>query len=264
MDTRPIGVLDSGVGGLTVWKEIVKQLPQESTIYIGDSKNVPYGVKPADEIFRLASFMLRFLEEQHVKLIVVACNTITVSSLEKLREMFTDLPIIGTVPVIKTAARVTKNKKIGILSTTQTAKSDYQKHLIDTFAKDLEVLNIGTDKLVPLVEKGLMEGEEVDLVLSEEMMPFKTANVDVIALGCTHFPFLKNSMQAVVGGKVTLLDSAPAVARQVSKILENNDAFAQLEEPKHSLFTTSNEDLLRLIAGKAGIYVDDIRHIILE
>lgn len=264
MDDRKIGILDSGVGGLTIWKELVKELPQESTIYIGDSKNTPYGARPEDEIFRLASRMMTFLLEQQVKLIVVACNTITVSGIEKLRMLFADVPLIGTVPVIKTAARVTKKGKIGILSTMQTAESEYQKHLIELFAHDVEVVNRGTNTIVPLIEKGIMEGEQLHAILQKEMVPFQEAEVDVIALGCTHFPLVKAPMQQIMGEGVALLDSGPAVARQVRRILENNQAFTSSETVSHMLYTTGSEDTMRMIAAKTGIVVDDIRFTTLD
>src|SRR5262245_22974677 len=126
MNNHPIGVLDSGLGGLTVLSSIVKELPNEQFIYIGDSKNTPYGKKTEEEIYHLSKRLIEFLLQKKVKLIVVACNTITVSCLERLRTDYPDMPIVGTVPVIKTAAAVSKNKCIGILSTTRTAQSDYQ------------------------------------------------------------------------------------------------------------------------------------------
>lgn len=232
---KPIGILDSGVGGLTIWREIVRELPKESTVYIADSKNIPYGAKSSKEINRLARKLVQFLLKKDVKLIVVACNTITVTCLDRLRAEFPQIPIVGTVPVVKTAAEKTKKGKIGILSTVRTAKSRYQKNLIKKFAGDLEVLNLGTDKLVPLIEKG----ESVDQVLENELSPFIN-QVDVLALGCTHFPLIKDKIQKILGPKVLVLDSGPAIARQVRRVLSNNNILSSSKADRF-FFTTGDD-----------------------
>src|SRR5579859_4755595 len=145
MSNYPIGVLDSGVGGLTVLNAIVQELPHESVVYIGDSRNTPYGAKTAEEIYHLSRKLIEFLREKKVKVIVIGCNTITVSCLDRLRSDYPVMPIVGTVPVIKTAAAVSTKKRIGILSTTRTAQSDYQKHLIEEFANRSEERRVGKE-----------------------------------------------------------------------------------------------------------------------
>lgn len=216
----PIGILDSGVGGLTIWKDIVTRLPQESTLYLGDSKNCPYGTKTEEEIWRLTQKLVEKLLEQHVSLIVIACNTISVTALEKLRELHPAIPFIGTVPAIKAAVAESRTKRIGVLSTPRTAESAYQKKLLQEFAADCEVLNRGTDKLVPLVEAGELKGAHVTKILREVLQPFIDARVDTLVLGCTHFPFLKSEMQKILGEEVVILDSGASIARQVGRILE--------------------------------------------
>jgi glutamate racemase len=129
MNDRPIGILDSGIGGLTIAKEIITQLPQESIVYIGDSKNAPYGPQTSEQIYKHAKKLMKFLIDRDVKIVVIACNTITVNCIKKLREDYSTMPIIGTVPVVKTAAEVSRNKRIGILSTSQTAKRNMPKIL---------------------------------------------------------------------------------------------------------------------------------------
>ena len=240
MNNQSIGILDSGVGGLSIWKEIVAQLPNESTIYIGDSKNCPYGVRSGQEIYILASKMVKFLLSKKVKLIVIACNTITVTCLEKLRLDFSTIPIIGIVPVVKTAAEKTKNKKIGVLSTIQTSNSKHQKDLIEKFAKNLRVTNIGTDKLVPFVERGEVDSEKLKDTLKKELESFTKAEIDVLALGCSHFPFLKNSIQKILGKNVLVLNSGAAIARQVVRVLGQNNALAQSQKPFYYFYTTGN------------------------
>lgn len=250
MNNQPIGILDSGVGGLTVWKEILKALPHESTIYIGDSLNAPYGARKKEEILHLASKMIDFLLTKQVKLIVVACNTITVSGIDVLRKKYPKVPIIGAVPVIKTAVKISKTGKIGVLSTVKTAESEYQKSLIAEFAKGCDVLNLGTNRLVPLIEKGEIEGEELQKILEKELEPFKKAKVDVLALGCTHFPFLTESITKILGKEITLLDSGSAIARQVGRVLEHNNTLATQNNLRHIMYTTGDKKIMTILSEK--------------
>lgn len=257
MSSQPIGVLDSGVGGLSIWKEIVKQLPNESTVYIADSKNCPYGVKSSKEIYRLARDLVQFLIGKDVKLIVLACNTITVSCLDKLRQEFPQIPIVGTVPVIKTAAELSKNKKIGILSTSQTAKSIYQKELINRFAKECEVINLDADELVPIIEEGEVDNKMIQIILTKRLQPLAEANVDTLALGCSHFPFIKEQIQQVLGSSVAILDSGAAIARQVRRVLGHRQQLSGVKKPTHQFFTTGDRASLQraldsLIGYNAG------------
>lgn len=248
MNNAPIGILDSGVGGLTVWREIVKKLPFESTFYIGDSANSLYGSKSRDQIFELASKMINFLVQKDVKLIVIACNTITVTCLDQLRLEFPHMPLIGTVPVVKTASEKTKNGKIGILSTTATAQSQYQKDLMKRFASGCEVLNIGTDELVPIIEqRAKIKNQKVRNVLERVLEPFMKAEIDVLALGCTHFPFLRPYMQEILGKGVLILDSGAAIARQVERVLENSHALHYQTTPEHAFFTSGDKGRLYTI-----------------
>lgn len=240
MNDQPIGILDSGVGGLSIWREIVRELPNESTIYLADSANCPYGEKSEQEVYRLTKKIMDFLVQKNVKLIVIACNTATVSCLDKLRQDFKNLPIVGTVPVVKTAAEKSKTKKIGILSTILTSQSEYHKNLIKTFANDCEVVNIGTDNLVPLIEKGDIDSLNVKKTLQEDLRPFKESRIDALALGCSHFPFLKKEIQKILGPDVQVLDSGGAIARQVKRVLTNNNALSLQEKPAYRLYTTGD------------------------
>lgn len=249
MNKNPIGILDSGVGGLSIWREIVAKLPHESTIYIADSANCPYGSKSSEEIYRLSKRLVEFLISKNCKLIVVACNTITVSCLERLRLDFPEIPIVGTVPVVKTAVRITKNKKIGILSTSATAKSSYQKNLIAQFANDCEIFNFGTDALVPYVERGDLNSRLLTQMLQAELKPFVDAGIDTLALGCSHFPFLKSAMQDILRPQVQILDSGEAIARQVVRVLTANKALSQ-NRSTHQFFTTGNNKEFESVAKK--------------
>ncbi|HSX08720.1 MAG TPA: glutamate racemase [Candidatus Saccharimonadales bacterium] len=243
MNNNPIGILDSGVGGLTVLKAIAKELPDESFVYIGDSANTPYGSKSKEEICARTSKLVDFLISKQVKLIVVACNSSTVSCLEELRKEYPDMPFIGTVPVIKTAAAVSKNRRIGVLSTTTTAKSDYQKRLIEEFASDCTVFSHGSDDLVPLIERGKERSEEMTHVLTKVLKPFQEEGIDALVLGCTHFPFVEDQMQDIMGKDVQLLDSGGAIARQVRRVLEQNNSLAGEHPQTISIFTTGSIDI---------------------
>lgn len=250
MDNRPIGILDSGIGGLSIWKEIVRELPQESTIYIADSINCPYGNRGASQIYKLAKRLVQFLIGQNAKLVVVACNTVTVSCLGRLRTDFPEVPIVGTVPVVKKAAEQTKNRIIGVLSTRATAKSAYQKDLIEKFANGCRVVNVGTDELVALVETGKTNGFASDKILRRELTPFITERIDTLALGCSHFPFLREAMANILGPNVSILDSGGAIARQVGRVLTNNSMLASNPKLPHHFYTTDDVNQLRSIIKK--------------
>lgn len=234
----PIGILDSGVGGLTVCAAIVERLPEVSTIYLGDSKNCPYGTKTEEEIWELTKKLVEYLVSRNVGMIVVACNTISVTALERLRVTYPNIQFIGTVPAVKTAVAESVRKRIGILSTPRTAGSVYQRKLIEEFATDCFVLNLGSDKLTPLVEAGELDGERVMQVLQTTLQPFIEAEVDVLVLGCTHFPFLKAPMQRILGNGVRILDSGAAIAKQVERVLQAGPT--QEEKTEHEFLTSGN------------------------
>lgn len=250
MNNHPIGILDSGLGGLTIVSEIEIELPKEAYIYIGDSANTPYGAKTEEEIYVLSKQLIKFLIKRKVKLIVIACNTITVSCLEKLRNEYSTIPIVGTVPVIKTAAEISKNKKIGILSTTRTAQSRYQKNLIATFANGCTVINIGTDNLVPLIEAGKIDDPGITAILEEVLLPFKNEGIDTLALGCTHFPYLKSQIEQILPG-VKLLESGGAIARQVRRVLQKNGMLSlSRAEGDIAIYTTGNISIAKKLAQR--------------
>lgn len=248
INNLPIGVIDSGIGGLSIWKVITEQLPNESIIYLADQAHIPYGVKSEQEIYKLSKKLISYLALQKVKLIVIACNTITVSCLEKLRLVLPQIPVVGTVPVIKTAALVSRNKQIGVLATPRTVNSSYQKELIEKFAGDCIVTSVGSAKLVEIVEKGRIMGEEARTILQEVLKPFQNAKVDTLALACTHFPFLKQEIQAILGKEVAILDSSDAVTRQVQRILTTNDTLSTINSADYRFLTTGNKEPFKKVA----------------
>lgn len=234
---NPIGIIDSGVGGLSIASKLIEKLPDESFIYLADSKNCPYGNKSAKQIFELTQRMVDFLIEKEIKLLIVACNTITVTSIEKLRKKYPKLPIIGIVPVIKTATEKTGSGKIGIFSTIATAKSRYQKDLINKFAKDFQVVNIGSKTLVRLIEK--LDFEAINQVLEKELKIFKLSKIDVLALGCSHFPLIQDQIQQFLPG-VLILDSSDAVIRQTERILKVNKILSKSQKQSYTFYTTGD------------------------
>lgn len=214
----PIGVFDSGVGGLTILSALQRELPHETYIYIGDNAHVPYGTRSDEEIIDLSINACRFLIEQGVKLIVVACNTASQAALSVLRATFA-VPFVGVVPAVKPAARITHNGRIGVAATNNSAKAAYLRQLIDDFAGGIEVYAVGCPELVTLVEHGELEGPLVDETLQQALQPLLAHNVDVIVLGCTHFPALRPAIERLVGKRVQVIDSSAAIARRTHAIL---------------------------------------------
>jgi glutamate racemase len=255
MNDKPIGILDSGIGGMTVAKEVITLLPNESLIYIGDSRNTPYGALSAEVIHTYARKMVMSLLQKDVKLIVIACNTITVHCIDDLRREFPQVPIIGTVPVVKSAAERSKSKRIGILSTSQTARSAYQKDLIDTYADGCTVFTHGTDDLVPLIENMVLDGEEMEKVLTHVLEKFKKERVDTLALGCTHFPLVRSSMQRILGKDILLLDSGEAIARHVKRILSKNNNLSTTNKGTYTFYTTGIVQTMQFIGESLELQI---------
>jgi len=221
MDNRPIGIFDSGVGGLSILQEVQKLLPLENFIFVADQTNVPYGGKTRKQLQSYADKIMAFLIQQNVKAVIVACNTATVYTIDFLRERY-KIPIIGTVPVVKTIANITKTKKTAVFSTPATAKSPYLQKLINKFAPNVTVYKIGGTGLEELIETGDLENKKIDKILRQSLEPLLKKQVDAIALGCTHYPFLRDKIQAIVGKNVQVVDSGGAVARRTKEILTNN------------------------------------------
>lgn len=216
----PIGVFDSGAGGLTILSALRAELPHEHFIYIGDTAHCPYGVRSDAEIIELSIHACRFLLEQGVKLIVVACNTASQAALDSLRATFS-LPFVGVVPAVKPAARLTRRGRVGVMATNQAVRAAYLQQLIDDYASGVEVFAVGCPELVTLVEQGQLDGPEVEETLQQSLTPLLTEDVDVIVLGCTHFPALRSSVERVAGRGVQVIDSGKAIARRAHAVLDS-------------------------------------------
>ncbi|MDD5259568.1 MAG: glutamate racemase [bacterium] len=221
---KNIGVFDSGVGGLTVVKELMKLLPRETIIYFGDTARVPYGNKSAATVTKYSLQNVRFLLQQDIKLLVVACNTASALSLAALQESFPALPIIGVIePGVNAALKATKSKKVGVVGTMATISSQAYNRLLTTRARDVQVYGQACPLFVPLVEEGWIHKKVTSLVAAEYLSGMKRLGIDTLILGCTHYPLLKKIIGQVMGKKVTLVDSAQEAALEVQQILENKD-----------------------------------------
>lgn len=239
MNSASIGVFDSGSGGLSIWQAIHELLPRESFVYVGDHANAPYGNKSTEFIRQRVAKAIEFLISKSCKLIVIACNTATIAGIDYYREKFPAIPIIGVVPVIKTAASLSHTKHFVVLSTDFTAESQYQKDLIGAWAKDCSVVSLGSSTLVPLIEEGIITGAKVNKELRRIFDPIKHTTYDVIALGCTHYPFIRKALRIVVGDKAHIIDSSGAVARQVQRILTMRNDLSK--GPARETFTTTGD-----------------------
>lgn len=216
----PIGVFDSGVGGLTILSALQQELPHEDYIYLGDTAHCPYGLRSDAEIIELSVQISHFLIEKGVKLIVLACNTASQAALAALRATFPSTPFVGVVPAVKPAAHATKKGRIAIAATNQAAKAIYLRQLIDEFAGGIEAFAIGCPELVTLVEEGQFDGPQVEEVVRQALEPILKEDIDVIVLGCTHFPALRPVIERIVTPQVQVIDSGSAIARRTHYVLD--------------------------------------------
>ena len=218
-NSAPIGVFDSGMGGLTVVREMMSQLPNESIIYFGDTARVPYGPKSPDTVLRYSREITSFLKGEGVKALVVACNTATAHALPALRREF-DMPIVGVIePGARAAAAVTKTKRVGVIGTAGTIKSRAYEKEIRKLVPDVEVTAQACALFVPLVEEGWLDSEVTRAVARNYLAPIVSAEVDTLVLGCTHYPLMKTVIGNVVGRQVRLIDSAHETAREAAEVL---------------------------------------------
>jgi len=223
-DSRPIGVFDSGVGGLTVVKEIIKALPYEDIVYYGDTARVPYGTKSRNTIIKFSVENALFLLKQNVKLIVVACNTSSSVSLPALRRNFR-VPVVGVIkPGANDAARVCKNKRIGVIGTTATIRSNAYSREIARIDSSVKIFSQSCSLLVPVAEESLRKDKIIIDIIKYYLKPLKQKRVDTLVLGCTHYPLLKNLISKFMGDSITLVDSAASTAKCVKDLLGKQEA----------------------------------------
>jgi glutamate racemase len=242
---RPIGIFDSGVGGLTVANAISLLLPNEAIFYIGDTARIPYGNKSKDDIEKFSLEMTKFLLDKDCKAIVIACNTASAYALEAVRNTYPDIPVIAMEPAVKPAIEQSKTGAIGVLATLGTLKSDRYSHLKDKFGQGIHILENPCLGLVDNIEAGKWNDPETILLLETILKPMVVAHVDHIVLGCTHYPIVIPLIANIMGDSVQLVNPAPAIAKQVYRQLaERNllcvDTALKESSPKHTVWATGS------------------------
>lgn len=236
----PVGVFDSGVGGLSVLLEIQRLLPNETLLYVADSGHVPYGEKTPEFIRQRSLVITDFLLEQGAKALVVACNTATAAAINELRAAYPQLPIIGMEPAVKPAAAATRSGVVGVLATTGTLQSAKFAALLDRFASDVRVITRPCPGLVELIEAGQLHSEVTRTLLRGYVEPLLAEGCDTLILGCTHYPFIKPLLLELVPPSVSLIDTGMAVARQLQRLLGERDLLAHSPGAATRLWTSGN------------------------
>jgi glutamate racemase len=235
----PIGVFDSGVGGLSVVAELRTLLPHESIVYVADSAYCPYGGRPPGEIRDRSLAVSRFLLARGAKVIVGACNSASGAALESLRDAL-EVPIVGMEPAVKPAAASTRNGRVGVLATAATLRAERFDRLMASYANGVEVYSQPCPGLVELVEQGITSGAEARAVLAPLVSPLRAAGVDTVVLGCTHYPFLQGEIADLLGPHVTIIDTGLAVARRVQSVLGVGGLLREGGEGRLQLYTSGD------------------------
>lgn len=238
-----IGIFDSGVGGLSVWREIAGQLPGEDTLYVADQVHMPYGSRSLDEARILSEGVSRYLIGQGAKLIVVACNSASAAALHHLRRVFPQVPFVGMEPAVKPAVERTRRGVVGVIATQATFQGTLFASLVEQYGAHAEVLTRVGRGLARAVESGALDTPETESLLRDCLGPLVEARIDHLVLGCTHYPFLLPLVERVVGTEVTIIDPAPAVARQVGRVLSQTGLANRATGPARHRFFTSGDEL---------------------
>ena len=251
----PIGVFDSGVGGLTVAREIMRQIPNERIVYFGDTARVPYGSKSKETVTKYSRQIVRFLKTQNVKAIVIACNTASAYALEQIEKEI-DIPIIGVVkPGAVTATRATKNGKIGVIATEGTINSQIYTQYIKDLKEEVQVLGKACPLFVPLVEEGLLEDPVTDEIAQRYLSVLIDSGIDTLILGCTHYPLIRSTVGRVMGDKVTLVNPAYETAIELKRLLEEKN---MLQEERPALGTNQYQFFVSDGAERFKVFANSI------
>lgn len=245
-DNVSIGIFDSGVGGLSVLRQIRAQLPGHPVIYFADQAHVPYGPRPLEEVRGFSVAITRFLIEQGARLIVVACNTASAAALKHLREIFPNIPFVGMEPAVKPAAEQTQSGVVGVLATPATFQGALYASVVERFARGVTILQDTCPGLVKQIEKGNLQGEETRAILTRALHPMLAQGADTIVMGCTHYPFVIPLIEEIIQTypahhAVRVIDPAPAVARQVRRVLSANGLTARAQSAIRLRFITSGD-----------------------
>ncbi len=244
-------MFDSGVGGLSVWREVVRTLPGESTLYVADQAHVPYGPRAVDELRRLAEGITRFFVERDCKAVVVACNTASAAALKHLRETFPTLVVIGMEPAVKPAAARTRSRVVGVMATPATFQGRLFQATAGRFAAHVRLVNQVCDGLAEQVESGVLDGSEVDALLARFLDPILAAGADTVVLACTHYAFLIDAIARRCGPGVEVIDPAPAIARHLANLLATANLLAPAAQTvSHAFFTTGTPQTFDALATR--------------
>lgn len=260
----PVGIFDSGLGGLTVLKEVCKMLPKENIVYFGDTARVPYGIRSPVTVTRYSFECIKFLLRQNIKLLVIACNTVSSISLPEIRSTL-KIPVIGVIePGAKAAVKATQNRKIGVIGTEATIKSRAYSTAIQSLSNEIEVYEHACPLFVPLVEEGWTDGIIALLIAEKYLTSIKEKGVDTLVLGCTHYPLLKNVIQKVMGS-VTLIDSAIETSKVVLEMLAEKRLMRESALPaEKKYYVTDSPDKFRTLGEKfLHSPIDDIEKVAL-
>ena len=252
----PIGIFDSGVGGISVLRAIREQMPEESVIYFGDQGHIPYGPRPMEQIRNFSEAITNFLLEYNAKIVVVACNTASAAALKYLRERFPSVQFVGMEPAIKPAAEHTQTGKVGVLATPATFQGALYASVVERFANGAELFQDTCPGLVQQIEQGNLNGERTRRILEDALLPMLEKNIDTVVLGCTHYPFVIPLIQQIAGNNVRVIDPAPAVAKQTRRLLEEREMKNQSELKGDIKFYTSGnpeafKSLLPMLLGES-------------
>ena len=253
MNNRPIGVYDSGFGGLSVWRELCRLLPHESIVYLGDGKHCPYGGRSKEEITRFATESVQRLVDEGVKMVVVGCNTATTAAISTLRDIWRDMPIVGLEPAVKPACLTTRTKRIAVLATEHSLRSDMFLSTTSRYAEGVEVLKVVGERFVDIVEAGKESTEEAYDAVHSVVAPLVGSGIDKIVLGCTHYPFLRPHIEKIVSGKgIDIVDSGEAVARRVEWLLKRYKIAARSDHKAEYRFISFADEKYRKAMEERG------------
>lgn len=241
MNNHTIGIFDSGVGGLSVLREIRALLPSQPVIYFADQGHVPYGSRQIEEVRAFSHAITAYLLERGARLIVVACNTASVAALQSLRQAYPQIPFVGMEPAVKPAAQESHSRKVGVLATAATFQTSMYASVVERFAQGVTILEDPCIGLVDEIEAGNLDGEQTRSILERALLPMKAAGVDTIVMGCTHYPFVIPTIQQIVGPEIHVIDPAPAIARQTRRMLEAHNLLAEGEHDAPVRFITSGD-----------------------
>jgi glutamate racemase len=255
----PIGMFDSGIGGLSILREVQRQLPNENILYLADQAHVPYGSRSLENVRQLSFAITDFLIEQGVKLVAVACNTASAASLHALRERHPQIPFVGMEPAVKPAAENSQTRTVGVLATPATFQGALFASVVERFADGVTVLQETLPGLVEQVEKGEIDSARTRSILEQGVRPLLDAGADTLVLACTHFPFVIPQLQAIVGEGIRVIDPAPAVARQIGRLLTQRNQRSDAIEAGTVRYMSSGDPgafkatLLRLGFGRSDV-----------